>query len=110
MGNHNTTIWDKQPHTRAKHEILRRYLDAWLPIMSRYNERLLILDGFAGPGEYTDGSDGSPLIAVNALIQHPHIEQMRVRVPLQRRRPEAARQPQPAPFLEGLSISHQDPH
>lgn len=72
MGNHNTTIWDKQPHTRAKHEILRRYLDAWLPIMSRYNERLLILDGFAGPGEYTDGSDGSPLIAVNALIQHPH--------------------------------------
>lgn len=24
-----TTLWPLEPHTRAKHEILRRYLEAW---------------------------------------------------------------------------------
>lgn len=70
MGRREDTVWERKPHTKAKHEILRRYLDAWLPIMSRFNARLLILDGFAGPGEYSDGSDGSPLIALNALTEH----------------------------------------
>jgi hypothetical protein len=29
-----TTHWELQPHTKAKHEILERYLEAWLPILS----------------------------------------------------------------------------
>lgn len=29
-----TTTWNLDPHTRAKHEILRRYLEAWTPILS----------------------------------------------------------------------------
>lgn len=65
-----TTIWELEPHTGAKHEILRRYLNAWFPIMSRYNKRILYIDGFAGPGEYTGGDIGSPLIALNAAIEH----------------------------------------
>jgi hypothetical protein len=44
--------WPLDPHTLAKHEILRRYLYAWFPIMSCYNGRLVFLDGFAGPGAY----------------------------------------------------------
>ena len=32
-----TILWAMDDHTRAKHEILRRYLDAWLPIMTTYN-------------------------------------------------------------------------
>lgn len=46
------TVWEMEPHTQAKHEILRGYLSAWLPIMSKYNERLVYVDGFAGPGVY----------------------------------------------------------
>src|ERR1700693_4679599 len=67
-----TTLWEIQPHTRAKHRILKSYLDAWLPIMARYNGRILFIDGFAGPGRYSGGEEGSPLIALRALLDHPH--------------------------------------
>lgn len=67
-----TTLWPIQPHTAAKHAILRRYLQAWLPIMSRYNGRIVFIDGFAGPGQYSGGEDGSPLIALRTLLEHPH--------------------------------------
>ena len=30
------------------------------------------MDGFAGPGEYEDGERGSPLIALNAVLNHQH--------------------------------------
>lgn len=44
-----TPLWDADAHTLAKHGILREYLEAWLPIMSRRNPSLLLIDGFAGP-------------------------------------------------------------
>ena len=46
------TIWPLEPHTAAKHEILRRHLGAWFPIMCSWNRRLVFVDGFAGPGQY----------------------------------------------------------
>ncbi len=63
-------IWQLDPHTRAKHDILRRYWQAWLPIMARTNQRVLYIDGFSGPGRYAGGEDGSPLIVLNAAYQH----------------------------------------
>jgi three-Cys-motif partner protein len=63
---------DLEPHTLAKHEILRRYLGAWFPIMSKWNSRLIFFDGFAGPGIYKGGEIGSPLIALKVLIEHSH--------------------------------------
>jgi len=50
--------------------VLRGYLNAWLPIMSKWNGRILFVDGFAGPGQYEGGEDGSPLIALKAFIEH----------------------------------------
>jgi three-Cys-motif partner protein len=64
------TIWDMDPHTQAKHTILRRYWEAWLPIMATFSLRLLYIDGFAGPGKYRGGEDGSPLIALTAARDH----------------------------------------
>ncbi len=69
-----TTRWPLDPHTRAKHQILRSYLDAWLPIMAKWNGRIVFLDGFAGPGRYAGGEEGSPLIALRALREHPHLQ------------------------------------
>jgi three-Cys-motif partner protein len=46
------TIWEIEPHTQAKHEILSRYLDAWFPILASWNTKVLYIDGFAGPGTY----------------------------------------------------------
>ncbi len=65
-----STIWKMEPHTEAKHAILRKYLDAWLPIITRWNGRVLYIDGFAGPGEYIGGKDGSPIIAIKAVLEH----------------------------------------
>jgi three-Cys-motif partner protein len=64
------TIWKIDPHTQAKHIILKKYLDAWLPIMTRWNGRVLYIDGFAGPGKYQHDEDGSPIIALKSAINH----------------------------------------
>ncbi len=70
MGKKLETIWEMNPHTLAKHTILRRYWQAWLPIMTTWNQRVLYIDGFAGPGRYNQGEDGSPLIALKAARDH----------------------------------------
>jgi len=64
------TIWDLEPHTAKKHEILRRSFEAWLPIMARYNGRVVYIDGFAGPGWYSKGEDGSPVVVLKAARDH----------------------------------------
>ncbi len=65
-----TVLWEADEHTLAKHQILRAYLEAWIPIMSRWNDRLLLIDGFAGPGRYDGGEEGSPLIMLRTLLNH----------------------------------------
>ncbi len=66
------TVWPIEEHTQAKHRILRGYLEAWLPIMSSRNERLVIVDGFAGPGVYKGGEPGSPIITLQAFLEHEY--------------------------------------
>lgn len=72
-----TTRWELPPHTKIKHEILKRYLDAWLPILGSWAGRIVFIDGFAGPGRYSGGEPGSPVIALQALLDHPYFKQSR---------------------------------
>lgn len=65
-----TTLWPLERHTAAKHQVLRRYLDAWIPIMARWRRQLLLIDGFAGPGRYTKNEPGSPLQMMKAFLDH----------------------------------------
>jgi three-Cys-motif partner protein len=62
--------WDLAPHTAAKLEILGAYLRAWFPILGRgaNSDRIIYIDGFAGPGRYKQSEDGSPIIALKAAI------------------------------------------
>ena len=66
-----STLWPLEPHTRAKHDILIRYLQAWFPILgqSRF-PTVIYIDGFAGPGRYSNDAPGSPVLALRAALQH----------------------------------------
>lgn len=70
-------LWDIALHTTAKHRVLRSYVDAWLPVMAYQAikmgplsgpPRLLLVDGFAGPGRYVGGEPGSPLVMLQSLL------------------------------------------
>jgi len=67
------TLWPITRPTQAKHMILRTYLDAWLPILGagrHAHEHVVLIDGFAGPGRYSGGEPGSPLIMLKAYLDH----------------------------------------
>ncbi len=58
-------------HTIAKISIVGKYLYRWALITGTTfaGEYLTYIDGFAGPGEYTNHPNGSPIEALNALNQ-----------------------------------------
>lgn len=68
MSRNQSTLWEAPPHTLAKIELLRGCLHAWFPILGCQcrNCDLWYLDGFAGPGEYLNSPDGSPIAALQA--------------------------------------------
>ncbi|MEK6437487.1 three-Cys-motif partner protein TcmP [Pseudonocardia sp. T1-2H] len=66
------TVWELKPHTEAKHRLLTGYLKAWFPVLSRWNDRIVFLDGFAGPGIYKGGEPGSPTQALGVLLDHTY--------------------------------------
>lgn len=66
MGNIEPTITELEPHTEAKHWLLKTYLGAWFNIVAQasYFENLFYIDGFSASGLYSKGEFGSPLIAL----------------------------------------------
>src|SRR5260370_27529493 len=78
MATRKETVWPIDPHTQRKHEILRRYFEAWLPIMGHWAGRILYIDGFAGPGRYQGGEEGSPLTVLKAARDHRNRPQVAV--------------------------------
>ena len=70
-----TTTWKLPAHSAAKHELLRRYLEVWYAKLAwagarRPGSQLNFIDAFAGPGIFEGGEPGSPIIALNALLNH----------------------------------------
>jgi three-Cys-motif partner protein len=76
MAGPKATLWRLEPHSRGKHHILRRYVQAWLPIMTSGHGRVVLVDGFAGPGRYLGGEEGSPLILLKAYLEHRYRDRM----------------------------------
>jgi three-Cys-motif partner protein len=68
------TTWPIEPHTKAKHQILEEYLKGWFPILLRWQDRVIYVDGFAGPGIYSGGEEGSPIIALRTALTHRFAE------------------------------------
>ncbi|MFE4606909.1 three-Cys-motif partner protein TcmP [Streptomyces niveus] len=67
--------WLRDPHTAAKHDLLKKYLAAWAPILLSRHEMATYAEGFSGPGVYKAGEPGSPVIAhgvfAGALHRYP---------------------------------------
>jgi len=75
-----STIWKLDEHTLGKHKVLREYLNGWLPILGSTNKRILFIDGFAGPGVYSEGQAGSPIVALKAVADHPAMRSGRAEI------------------------------
>jgi three-Cys-motif partner protein len=73
-------LWPLALHTEAKHRLYKRYLDAWWPIFLQqaWVSRVTYVDAFAGPGEYDRGEEGSPIIALDRLLNHEARARMRL--------------------------------
>ncbi|WUH91932.1 three-Cys-motif partner protein TcmP [Streptomyces sp. NBC_00433] len=61
------TVWERDPHTAAKHDLLKRYLEAWAPILLSRHDVITYAEGFAGAGVYKGGEPGSPVIAYDVF-------------------------------------------
>ena len=71
-------VWDRPPHTAAQHQMLERYLAAWFPILLQGGfPGVTFFDGFAGPGEYKRGEEGSPIIALRQILDRPELLRLR---------------------------------
>ena len=77
MDNTDSTVWDICPHTQAKHQILEEYLKRWFPILGSTFEKVVYLDGFAGPGVYSNSEEGSPVISIKTALEHNHLKQFK---------------------------------
>jgi len=78
-------VWECEDHTRAKHEVLRAFFTKWVSIHSEWftsqgGGLVRVYDGFAGPGVYTGGEQGSPLILIEALLTNPRLHERWVNV------------------------------
>lgn len=66
---------DYREQTYVKHSILAAYLPAYFHILKQWNKNLVFIDGFAGPGSYTQTTtgntfDGSPLLALQLIASN----------------------------------------
>jgi three-Cys-motif partner protein len=59
----DSVLWELEEHSKVKHDIIIKYLHPWIRILGKF-QRICYFDCFSGPGEYSDGSPGSPLIAI----------------------------------------------
>ncbi|MFD0362725.1 three-Cys-motif partner protein TcmP [Nocardia sp. GCM10030253] len=65
----NPVPWPIEPHTITKHALYRQYFSKWFPIMAKgWGGNVTYAEGFSGPGVYTNGEPGSPVIALETLI------------------------------------------
>eukprot|EP00794_Sanderia_malayensis_P006667 gene6667-7420_t len=85
MAAKSETSWEDPQHSNAKRVILKKFLQAYIPIMCEAFHKINIVDCFAGPGKFFQESKqeeqdeevalppkekGSPLVALDAGIEY----------------------------------------
>ncbi|MGE5631586.1 MAG: three-Cys-motif partner protein TcmP [Caulobacteraceae bacterium] len=77
LKNNDENKWTYSEHAQVKHTLMKKYLEAWIPILGSNNDTIMYVDGFAGRGQYANGSDGSPLLAMQACQEVSHFKSVR---------------------------------
>jgi len=54
----------------AKHQLIKKYLGGWFPILASWQGRVLYIDCHAGRGRHRTGHEGSPILALRLLLEH----------------------------------------
>ena len=69
--------WNEYSHLQhAKHALIRQYLGGWFAKLGTWAGRVLYFDTHAGRGTHTSGELGSPLVALDTLLDHRHRNQL----------------------------------
>ena len=55
---------------KVKHDLIRHYLGGWFAKLGLWAGRVIYFDTHAGRGGYADGQLGSPLVALDTLLNH----------------------------------------
>ncbi len=67
----DTTFFSgKRPWSKIKDKVLSEYMPAYLRKVATLGKDILLIDGYAGPGEFDDNTHGSPLIMCEAAEKH----------------------------------------
>lgn len=70
----NPGYWDKYSNLQyTKHKLIENYLNGWLPMLS-WSGKILYFDTHAGRGKHKKGQTGSPLVALNCILNHRYRE------------------------------------
>ena len=67
----NRKYWTEYTNLqRVKHELIREYLNGWLPKLGNWAGRIVYIDTHAGRGTHLQGELGSPLVALKTFLNH----------------------------------------
>ena len=67
--------WDEYTNLQqVKHDLIRCYLGGWFAKLGFWAGRVVYLDTHAGRGAYATGHLGSPLVALDTLLEHSALD------------------------------------
>lgn len=71
MTDHHEDFFDEQkPWSRLKNRIVGSYMPPYLAKVARLRKKIILVDAFAGPGRFLDGTSGSPIIICHAAERY----------------------------------------
>jgi len=60
---------EKRSWSKVKDKIVSDYVSCYLNTVHLLNREIVLVDAFSGPGQFADGTDGSPLLICKALVE-----------------------------------------
>jgi three-Cys-motif partner protein len=71
MSDHTDDFFkNKRSWSKIKDEIIRSYMPPYLNKLNRRENKILLIDAFAGPGKFENGDEGSPFIFCRAAEKY----------------------------------------